>query len=108
LVHEGIAYCDCPGFGDSSGFEKDVINCVAIGKLLAQAQNVKLVIVLSYSSIVTLDGRGAGVQSMLRTITNLFVNDTPQVTDVDSLKRTLIVVNNAPLGTDSSVLANYA
>jgi hypothetical protein len=75
-VHEGVAYCDCPGFGDSKGFEKDITNCVAIGKLLAQAQSVKLLIVLSYSSIATLDGRGAGVNSMLRTLADIFVNDT--------------------------------
>lgn len=74
-MHQDMAYCDCPGFGDSKGFEKDIINCISIGRLLTSAKSVRLMIVLSYNSVVTLDGRGQGVNIMLRTLKDIFKNE---------------------------------
>jgi hypothetical protein len=102
MSYDGIAYCDCPGFGDTKGFEKDLINCISIGNLLTNARSVKLMMVLSYHSVTTLDERGAGLNTMLKLLSGIFKNENYQVADMDSLQKILLVVNNAPLGNSPS------
>jgi hypothetical protein len=48
LIREGVAYCDCPGFGDTSGLEQDLVTCLSIGSLLRSAERVRLLATISY------------------------------------------------------------
>mgnify|MGYP000146472944 CR=1 FL=1 len=95
MVHEGIAYCNCPGFGDSKGFEKDLVNCVSIGRLLQKASCIRLIVTINYETVTSLDGRGAGICGVLNTTKFIFKSDTNELLDIDSLKKIRIIVTNA-------------
>jgi hypothetical protein len=42
-----IAYCDCPGFGDTTGSGKDIINVISIKRLLENAKGIKILLALA-------------------------------------------------------------
>lgn len=108
MVANGRAYCDWPGFGDSKGFEKDLVNCISIGQLLTKANSVRLITTVSYSAVTSLDGRGASVNQLLKTLTDVFENKTDQIVDYEALQKVLIAVTNAPIGEDPQNDQQYA
>jgi hypothetical protein len=94
-VINGIAYCDCPGFGDSKGFEKDIVNCVAIGRLLQNAACIRLIVTINYETVTSIEGRGSGICGVLNTTKFIFKSDTNELLDIDSMKKMRIIVTNA-------------
>lgn len=108
IRHEGSAYCDCPGFGDSKDFEKDLVDCLAIGRLLEKASDVRLMATMTYNSVMTLENRGNGVRRMLKMVAGIFKNETEQLVDLDSLSKILIVITNPPLGNNPLAPGQFA
>ena len=80
---DGVAYWDCPGFGDTKGVVQDVANAFYIKKLFDNIENIKVVVVVSEETIG--GGRADKFLNLLKKLGNLFVN-------LDSLKDSLSLV----------------
>lgn len=67
---ENLTYCDCPGFFDSRGAEVNIANLVNIKNTLQSARSVKVIVVISHSSLQA--DRGKSVTDLVKIITHLF------------------------------------
>ena len=47
----GLAYADCPGFGDNRGAEVNIANACNIKRTIDLADSVRVLILINYSSI---------------------------------------------------------
>ena len=85
-------YCDCPGFLDNRGAEINIANAVNIKAALIGAQNIRIVILINYFSLMA--DRGRGLNDMLTICTHLFGHADNLLKYKDSL---LLGVTGAPL-----------
>jgi hypothetical protein len=67
----GITFWDCPGFNDTKGFEQDIINAFFIKKIFDFSDEVKVIIVVSESTIKGIANRFIELISKLE---NLFLD----------------------------------
>ena len=97
---EGFAFCDCPGFEDSGGFQKEWNNLLLTNELLREAREVRPILVDSYSSVI---GKKPSIINTFKTLFSFFEED-----DVKSLSNVLIVLNKIPLADTSDNACDYA
>lgn len=71
-IKDGIAICDCPGFGDTRGGEQGLINCISIGEVLKNAYSVQICLLLTESTLTNKGGRTQYVKNMLHTASSIF------------------------------------
>jgi hypothetical protein len=72
FVDNNAAYCDCPGFGDTSGSNRDIVNCVGIKDILDNAKSVRIMIALSALQILDSSGRGQSIRNAVSTLNSIF------------------------------------
>lgn len=65
LLIDNKVLCDCPGFNDTKGDIRDLINAITIGRLLKNAGKVRLMFFLSDESISSQSGRGRSLRGLL-------------------------------------------
>jgi GTPase SAR1 family protein len=95
FIDRDIAYCDCPGFGDTSGENRDLVNCVGIKDILNNAKNVRILLALSATQILETAGRGQAVRNAVSTLNTIFSNHNFSMY-VNSI---VPVVLRSPIGT---------
>jgi hypothetical protein len=72
FIDQNIAYCDCPGFGDTSGSNRDIINCMGIKGILENAKTVRIMLALSATQILDYSGRGQAIRNAVSTLNSIF------------------------------------
>lgn len=68
--HQGVTYCDCPGFLDNRGFEINIANAVNVKRAFIKAKSVRVVILINHHSLLT--DRARGLSDMIRICADLF------------------------------------
>ena len=91
-LEEKNTYCDCPGFLDNRGSEINIANAVNIKAALIHAQNVRIVVLINYHSLMA--DRGRGLNDMLTICTHLFGHQENLIKYKDSL---LLGITGTPL-----------
>ncbi len=67
-----LILCDTPGFGDNSGIEVDISNGLGLIRSLSKASSVRVVIILSYESIIK--DKSKGIIDIANIISSLINN----------------------------------
>ena len=74
-----ITLCDAPGFGDTTGTEVEVANCIGVLKAIAECKSVKIVAMSSYKG---LGDRGQGIVKLANILENMIDDITDRLTSV--------------------------
>ena len=80
-----VIYCDCPGFFDSHGKEREFINLHAIKALFKKPNKIKILVVIGADVFMTKNGRGKGLVDVVKKLNDIFP-------DKNSLKDSLALV----------------
>lgn len=80
-----VIYCDCPGFFDSHGPEREFINLHAIKALFKKPNKIKILVVIGADVFMTKNGRGKGLVDVVKKLNDIFP-------DKNSLKDSLALV----------------
>jgi len=72
----GIAICDCPGFNDTRGFDKKLINCLSIKLILMLARSVRFMLMVDYKKLMSPAGRGKEAIDIHKTLNTIFKENT--------------------------------
>ncbi|MEM7173668.1 MAG: hypothetical protein AAF380_00145, partial [Bacteroidota bacterium] len=95
-----IAFCDCPGFGDTRGGIFDIVNCIAMYELFTHAKSVQLCYLMDERSATNTSGRGKEIKKLLQTIYTIFLKNKDQKGPIsfDNLRKLRFVITQ-PSGT---------
>ena len=74
-MNNEFSIADCPGFSDSRGDNVEIINSVAIGKVLKTPDRCSLVVVMSYPSMMSTEQRGKGVKELIEALRTMSSNE---------------------------------
>ncbi|MEM7173667.1 MAG: tetratricopeptide repeat protein [Bacteroidota bacterium] len=89
-----IAFCDCPGFGDTRDAMFDIVNCSTMGELLMNAESVQLCYLMTEKSVTDTGGRGQHIKKLLQTAYTVFNKDDKQQGPItyDNLRKLRFVI----------------